>query len=228
MSTATVTRARGHGRGKPVQGFSAAAPPTFPALLPLAEIDPNMAAVVVPVAPAAPTAPAPPAAPAVITVPIVSPPVNIPLHAGSVALSRHFAKVDKGGSRDALPPGSAYDVALAITGTVNGESFSDAIVGSLTVGHNGQSTSTARPSLDFLLPYFAAKMNAATRAVVLNEALSAWSWIAGGGELAEKDKVDPAIIAQVEAACAKVFVESKVPKRGDVKFIPRVAPAPAK
>ena len=93
MSTAVLNKAGGHGRAKAVKvnGHGRS-----PSPLPLAEIRPHEAAVVVPAAPAAP---------AFISVPIVAPPVDIPASAGRVALSRHFGKLDsKGGAATPCPP----------------------------------------------------------------------------------------------------------------------------
>lgn len=78
---------------------------------------------------------------------------------------------EKYANRDELQDGASYEIHAHVAGTVNGHAFTCPLDAHMTVGHETTRASSVTPCVTEILALVLGKLNAATRASVVNEVL---------------------------------------------------------
>ncbi len=76
---------------------------------------------------------------------------------------------DKEAVRDDLEAGETHRIDLAVSGSIDGESFEQSISAILSVGHDSQRASSATPDVNCIVAAILAKLNTATREAILRD-----------------------------------------------------------
>lgn len=112
----------------------------------------------------------------------------------------------KEGVRDDLPDGVRHDFRLSIDAEIDGQPYSAAYDGAVSVGHSSTRASAVTPNATERFAYALSKVNAATRKTIL-------------AAIAAPDAPEPPadIVADLESALAKLRKTVQQPVRGSVK-----------
>jgi hypothetical protein len=125
---------------------------------------------------------------------------------------------DKEAVRDDLSAGVSHTIDLAVSGSIDGESFEQHISAVLSVGHDSQRATSATPALDHIIGAILAKLNTATREAILRDLPEQFA--AAGCQLPE---VPAAIAEKATAMLVRLRAKKSVDVRGSVSCKYRLA-----